>query len=167
MNSENLNNLSKQISSPVPFWFLNGRMDEWHIVREFEMMAGKGIGDVIVHPRFGLQCEYLSEEWFGIFGLCVREAKRHGMHVWIYDELNWPSGTAGMRVMKTDPDYRGKFLAVESTPLGEIDFASFTPGAYMVAANIEGGNVTKTRVIKDIAAAQALIPPGMIPGGMN
>ena len=156
MNSEHLNNLSKQISSPVPFWFLNGHVDEWHIVREFEMMADKGIGEVIVHPRYGLQCEYLSDEWFTIFGWCVREAKKHGMCVWIYDELNWPSGTAGSTVMKVNPDYRGKYLAVESKPLGEIDFGSFDPGEYLIAANIEGGVVTKTRVIEDAAAARAL-----------
>jgi hypothetical protein len=156
LNSENLNNLSKQISSPVPFWFLNGHVDEWHIVREFEMMADKGIGDVILHPRYGLQCEYLSDEWFTIFGWCVREAKKHGMCVWMYDELNWPSGTAGNSVMKINPDYRGKYLAVEPTRLGEIDFDSFEPGKYMIAANIEGGVVTKTRVLEDVAAARGL-----------
>lgn len=156
MNSEHLNNLSKQIASPVPFWFLNGRVDEWHIVREFEMMADKGIGDVIVHPRYGLQCEYLSDEWFTIFGWCVREAKKHGMFVWIYDELNWPSGTAGNTVMKINPHYRSKYLAVESTRLGEIDFDSFEPGKYMIAANIEGGIVTKTRVLEDVDAARGL-----------
>ena len=156
MNSEQLNNLSKRISSPVPFWFLNGPIEEWHIVREFEMMAGKDISEVIVHPRYGLQCEYLSDEWFEVFGWCVREAKKHDMHVWIYDELNWPSGTAGMSVMKDNPDYQGRYLAVESKPLAGIDFASFQPGACMVAANIEGGCITKTRVLDDIAAARAL-----------
>lgn len=154
--SGSLNELSRQIQSPVPFWFLNGHVDEWHIVREFEMMREKGIGDVIVHPRYGLQTVYLSDEWFEIFGLCVREAKKHGMHVWIYDELNWPSGTAGMSVMEMDPSYRGKYLAVEQTPLGEIDFASFGPGLVMVAANIEGGGVTKTRLMEDVGSLRSL-----------
>jgi len=159
LNSEHLNNLSKQITSPVPFWFLNGHVDEWHIVREFDMMADKGIGEVIVHPRYGLQCEYLSDEWFEIFGWCVREAKKHGMCVWMYDELNWPSGTAGNSVQKIDPAYRGKYLAVESHPLGEIDWATFEPGAYMIAANVEGEAITKTRVIEDVTAARALTGP--------
>lgn len=156
MSSDNLNNISKKIISPVPFWFINGHVDEWHIVREFDMMDDKGIVDVIVHPRYGIECEYLSEEWFTIFGWCVREAKKHGMHVWIYDELNWPSGTAGMSVIKNNPQYKSKYLAVESLSLNEIDWAAFTPGAYMVAANIEGGAVTKTRAIEDISTAQAL-----------
>lgn len=162
LQDSHLNNLSKQITSPVPFWFLNGRVEEWHIVREFDMMADKGIRDVIVHPRYGLQCEYLSDEWFEIFGMCVREARKHGMCVWIYDELNWPSGTAGNMVQKIDPEYRGKYLAVESIPLGEIDWATFVPGAYMIAANVEGGIVTKTRVIEDVAAARALTGPWLL-----
>lgn len=156
MNSDRLNELSKDISSPVPFWFLNGHVDEWHIVREFQMMAEKGIGDVIVHPRYGLQVEYLSDGWFEIFGWCVREAKKHGMHVWIYDELNWPSGTAGMSVMQMNEDYQSKFLAVESKPLSEIDLGSFEPGAYVVAANVEGDYVTKTRLIEDVETLRGL-----------
>ncbi len=154
MNQE-LNNLSKEISSPVPFWFLNGPVEEWHIVREFEMMAGKDLHEVIVHPRYGLQCEYLSDEWFEIFGWCIREAKKHNMHIWVYDELNWPSGTAGMTVT-VNPDFQGKYLAVQAKPLSEIDLATFQPGEYVVAANIEGRSITKTRVLDDITALKGL-----------
>ncbi len=156
MNSDKLNELSKNIHSPVPFWFLNGQVDEWHIVREFEMMREKGIGDVIVHPRYGLQVEYLSEEWFTIFGWCVREAKKQGMHVWIYDEFNWPSGTAGMTVMQNDPGYQGKYLAVETRPLSEIDLTAFQPGLHIIAANIEGDYVSKTRLLDGIESLKAL-----------
>ncbi len=161
MNSQQLNNLSKQISSPVPFWFLNGPVEEWHIIREFEMMAGKDVQEVIVHPRYGLQCEYLSDEWFQIFGWCLREAKKHGMYVWIYDELNWPSGTAGMTVT-ANPEFQGKYLAVEEKPLADIDLSSFAPGDYIIAANIEGDSITKTRVLDDIDALRALTGAWMI-----
>ncbi len=162
MFNERLNNLSKQITSPVPFWFLNGHIEEEDIIREFDMMAGKGFVDVIVHPRYGLQCEYLSDEWFEIFGICVREARKRNMWVWIYDELNWPSGTAGMTVMEKNPDYQGKYLAVEQARLSEIDFNSFEPGEYMIAANIEGEAITKTRVVEDVTAAQALTGDWML-----
>ena len=104
MINEKLNNLSKQISSPVPFWFLNGHIEERHEVNEIELMAEKGVIHVIVQPRYEKQCEYLSDEWFEIFGWCVREAKKRGMWVWIYDEMNWPSGTAGMTLMEAEPN---------------------------------------------------------------
>ena len=140
----------------MPFWFLNGYMTEQHVVREFGMMKDKGISEVIVHPRYGLQCEYLSDEWFELFGWCVREAKKHGMYVWIYDELNWPSGTAGMSVMNIDPSYRGKYLAVESKPLTEIDLDSFEPGDYAIVARFEDGAIAETRLIEDKAAIASL-----------
>lgn len=126
------------------------------MAREFEMMHEKGINEVIVHPRYGLQCEYLSDEWFDLFGSCLREAKKRDMHVWIYDEFNWPSGTAGMTVQKHDPNYQSKYLHVDAKPLSEIDLDTFEPGKYMVAANIEGGNVTKTRLLTDIDGIKAL-----------
>ncbi len=38
MSPNQPNNLPEQIPSPVPFWFLNGPVEEWHVIREFEMM---------------------------------------------------------------------------------------------------------------------------------
>ncbi len=156
MISEKLNDLSKQIRSPVPFWFLNGYVEEQHIVKEFDMMAENGIEDVIVHPRYGLQTEYLSDDWFEIFGWCIREAKKHNMHVWIYDELNWPSGTAGMSVQKINPNYRSKYLSVDQKPVREIDVNLFEPGVCVIAANIEGGSVTKTKLLEDLNSLLSL-----------
>lgn len=144
------------IPSPVPFWFLNGPVEEWHVVREFDMMHEKGIEEVVVHPRYGLDVDYLSDGWFTIFGWCVREAKKLGMRVWIYDEFNWPSGTAGMTVMKHDPNYQSKFLAVDALPLDQIDLSAFQPGAYVIAANVEGGTVTKTRLIENVNSLVSL-----------
>lgn len=153
---DRLNELSKQIRSPAPFWFLNGPIERQHVVREFEMMSAKGIEDVVLHPRYGLQVRYLSDDWFQLFGWCVDEAKKHGMHIWIYDELNWPSGTAGMSVMQMDPNHRSKYLSVRSAPLSQIDFDTFEPGLYLIAGNIEGGQVTKTRQIDNVDALRAL-----------
>lgn len=156
MSTSSVNDSARDIRSPVPFWFLNGHVDEWHIVREFEMMSEKGISEVIVHPRYGIQIEYLSDDWFRIFGWCVREAKKRDMHVWIYDELNWPSGTAGMSVMKTDPEYRGKYLAVEARPVSEVDIDSFDPGVCASAAEIRGGSIAETRLIETADALREL-----------
>ncbi len=147
---EHLKDLSLQIHSPVPFWFINGHVERWQIGREFELMERKGIREVIVHPRYGLAVEYLSEEWFTIFSWCLEEAKRRGMFIWIYDEFNWPSGTAGMTVQKINPEYRSKYLAVEHQPLRDIDLNRFEPGVCMVAANIEAGIVTKTKLLQTI-----------------
>ena len=44
----------------------------------------------------------------------IDESIRRGFKVWIYDELNYPSGAAGSKVIKTDPDYRVKGLVCVS-----------------------------------------------------
>ncbi|MGQ9579341.1 MAG: glycosyl hydrolase [Armatimonadota bacterium] len=144
--AKHIRQTGEDIRSPVPFWFINGPIERWHVARELELMREKGISEVIVHPRYGLAVPYLSEEWFTILGWCVQEARRLGMFIWIYDEFNWPSGTAGMRVQNINPGYRSKFLAVEEKRLREIDLRVFEPGICMVAASIEAGVVTKTRL---------------------
>ena len=138
-----LNDLSKQIIGPVPFWFLNGRLTREAIAWELDQMFSKGVREVVVHPRYGLTVEYLSEDWWEIFRWCLEEAKARGMHIWIYDELNWPSGTAGMTVQHANPDYMSKYLAVERYTRREINMESFDMGDFVLAAVVERGCVAE------------------------
>jgi len=120
------------------------------------MMHDAGVSEVVVHPRYGLEVEYLSEDWFAIFGWCVDVARKLGMRLWIYDELNWPSGTAGLRVPKIDQRFQSKFLEVSEVPVAAIDLDCFEMGEIVVAANIECGNITKTRRLEDLSALSGL-----------
>lgn len=142
-----LNARAARIKSPVPFWFLNGKISEQHMIREIGLMAANGISQVIVHPRYGLDCEYLSDDWFRIFGWCVREARKNGMKLWIYDEFNFPSGTANFQVLKTDPNYQSKYLTCQVTLLPETPGDVIENADYVVAADIVEGKITKTRII--------------------
>ncbi|MEN6519974.1 MAG: glycosyl hydrolase [Armatimonadota bacterium] len=150
-----LNNITN-IRGPVPFWFINGHISRESIASEFDEMRSKGMFDVIVHPRYGLTVEYLSEDWFRIFGWCVEEAKARDMHLWIYDELNWPSGTAGMTVQLANPQFMGKYLAVSAVPKAEIDLSTFEPGQFLMAAKLQSGRITKTRILADRHAIKML-----------
>jgi hypothetical protein len=38
---------------------------------------------------------YLSDEWFRLWKLALKEAEKLDMNVWIYDENSYPSGFAG------------------------------------------------------------------------
>lgn len=142
-----LNARAARIQSPVPFWFLNGKISEWHMAREIRLMAENGISQVIVHPRYGLNCEYLSDEWFEIFGWCVQEARKHGMKLWIYDEFNFPSGTAHFEVMKANPNYQSKYLACKVTPISEVTAELIKQAEHIVVVDIVEGKITKSRVI--------------------
>jgi len=71
-----------------------------------EMLQGfarRNIGGVFIHPRPGLVTEYLSDEWFSLWAIALKECKRLGIGCHIYDENSFPSGFAGGHVVSADP----------------------------------------------------------------
>lgn len=103
-----LKDLKKFLEKPtefgiVPFWFLNHYPEEKIIKQQLEDMASKGIGGVMVHARNGLMGGYLDQHWQDIFSCIISEAQKHRLKVWLYDELNFPSGSAGRKVFEACP----------------------------------------------------------------
>ncbi len=88
----------------VPFWVWDEQISPEGIDFQLEQFKKTGIGGVFVHPRPGLQTEYLSKEWFALFDHAVQKGKELGMEVWIYDENSYPSGFAGGHVPAQMPD---------------------------------------------------------------
>lgn len=99
--------------SACPFWFWNGELEPTELLRQLHLMHEQGVLGFVIHGREGLGVTYLSEDWFDRCRLVIEEAARLGMKVWIYDDLNWPSGYAGGRVVARDPGYRGQNLILE------------------------------------------------------
>ena len=52
----------------------------------------------------GLNVPYLSTEWFERVRFVVDKAKEIGIDAWVYDEMDWPSGTADKQVLEANPD---------------------------------------------------------------
>jgi len=96
--------------SPIPFWFWNADMNEEKMEWELGELKDKGIESFFIHGRYGLNVPYLSEEWFRKVQYVIGKAKEKGLKVWVYDEYNWPSGTAGLQVTKSFPETREKIL---------------------------------------------------------
>lgn len=94
----------------VPFWSINDRLDPEEIRRQISLLDEGGYGGVFFHAREGLATSFLGGEWFKSFEAAVNEAKKHGMHLWIYDELCWPSGFAGGIIPALSARYRAKAL---------------------------------------------------------
>ena len=89
------------------------------MLRQLEKMKEIGIDEFFIYPGFGLEYpNYLEESWFEYVGWTIKQAKRLKMHVWIYDELNWPSSSAMGYLPKYYPQYRCKMLARSTTKLG-------------------------------------------------
>ena len=89
-------------SGPFPFWFWNGLLDSDLLIEQVDKMRAVGIDEFIIHARYGLQTPFLSEDWFTAVEAVIQHAAKTGMKAWIYDELNWPSGSGGQTIPK-DP----------------------------------------------------------------
>jgi len=100
-------------SSIIPFWFWNGNMTEKEIKRQINLIKDAGINELMIHARSGLEQEYLSEEWFELVGFALNELKKNNMKMWVYDEFDWPSGTAGGKVLENNPHFIAKNLKME------------------------------------------------------
>ncbi len=113
----------------MPFWFVNGAMtyDEMEYqLREYKL---KGIPGIYIHARFGTLSNtgYLTEDWFDRLRFAVQKAREIGLQIWVYDEYNWPSGTAGKQVRASDPNLTQRYLElVESRIPGQ--FFTFMEG---------------------------------------
>lgn len=88
-----------------PFWFWNGEMEDIEIIRQIGEMKTQGLTGFLIHPRQGMEIPYLSRTFFEKVRVAVKEAKRLGMEVWLYDEFPYPSGISGGKVTLDHPEY--------------------------------------------------------------
>jgi len=106
----------------APLWVWNDMLTEKQIVDTLRDLAGQKVKQVFVHPRPGLMTPYLSEEWFRLWKVALKEAERLYMNVWIYDENSYPSGFAGGLVPEAMPESRGRGLVIkEQESVGKLD----------------------------------------------
>ncbi|HTE59822.1 MAG TPA: glycosyl hydrolase, partial [Solirubrobacteraceae bacterium] len=156
---------------PNAFWFWNGALSEPELERQLELMRAGGVEEFFIHPRQGLggafgQSEnayYLSRDYFEKVRFVLDRARALGMHAWLYDDLNWPSGYAGGRVLEGgevdgrqvqgDPDLIARYLRLgveevegggrydEPVPLGGSQGWSVRDGELVT----DGGDIGLTR----------------------
>ncbi|HTY58365.1 MAG TPA: glycosyl hydrolase [Bacteroidota bacterium] len=107
----------------LPFWFWNGEMNEKEMEWQLREYKSRGIPGVFIHGRFGLKVPYLSEAWFRKVRFAVARGKDLGLDVWVYDEMNWPSGTAERSVPREFPHLRQKYLELVAL---QVDGPLFT-----------------------------------------
>jgi len=96
--------------SSAPLWVWNDMLTEEQIRSTMRDLAAQKVKQVFVHPRPGLMTPYLSDDWFRLWKVALKEAERLDMNVWIYDENSYPSGFAGGLVPDAMPESRGRGL---------------------------------------------------------
>lgn len=74
-----------------------------------DRLKALGYGGVVVSPSFK---DYLSDESIKNVTELIKYAKSIGLLVWIYDEMYYPSGSAGGIVPKEHPEFEAKGLAI-------------------------------------------------------
>jgi hypothetical protein len=94
----------------LPFWFLNGELNPEEMRFQLREFRAKGMPGIILHGRFGLETSYIGETYLDRIQFAVEEAQKLGLQTWIYDEMNWPSGTADKRVLKARPDLAERYI---------------------------------------------------------
>ncbi|MDT8389068.1 MAG: glycosyl hydrolase [Lentisphaeria bacterium] len=99
----------------APFWAWNNKLDADQLRRQIDCFKKMGLGGFHMHPRTGLDTEYLGDEFMAMIKACRDHAEKNGMLAWLYDEDRWPSGAAGGLVTK-DERYRARHLLFTSTP---------------------------------------------------
>lgn len=87
-----------ETSPIVPFVKPSGRPTRAECRDIVKSLRDVGFDQFMVYPSTGLEYEYLGEEFFRMQGTFFDEAERRGMKVWLYDEFDWPSGSARGRV---------------------------------------------------------------------
>ncbi|MBR4934164.1 MAG: hypothetical protein IKZ03_06875, partial [Clostridia bacterium] len=88
----------------------NDRLSKDELRRQIREMARTGQGGFFMHARDGLETPYMGEEWMDLVRACIDEAEKCGIHPWCYDELGWPSGSAGGAVTAMGDDFCVRWL---------------------------------------------------------
>ncbi|MGI8906158.1 MAG: glycosyl hydrolase [Candidatus Sumerlaeaceae bacterium] len=122
----------------MPLWVWNGMMTRPRITEMLEQFAQQGMGGVFVHPRPGLITEYLSDEWFDLWGFALVECKRLGLLCNIYDENSYPAGFAGGHVPSRIPEAAAQYLDAVVVKEAPVRIEGELLRAYRLDA---GGNV--------------------------
>jgi len=109
-----------ELSPIVPFVIPSGRPDEAEIRDIVRRLDDAGCDQFLVYPSTGLEYEYLGEEFFKMDAAFLDEAKKRGMKVWLYDEFNWPSGTARGRVPAENDAWVYRELVATTNGAGKV-----------------------------------------------
>jgi hypothetical protein len=99
--------------SSSPLWVWNDMLAAEQITSTMNDLAGQKVKQVFAHPRPGLMTPYLSDEWFRLWKVALKEAEKLDMNVWIYDENSYPSGFAGGLVPDAMPHSRGMGIELQ------------------------------------------------------
>lgn len=88
-----------------PLWHMNGKLTTEEITKQLRASREQsGFAGVAVLPVTATEPKYLTEEYFARYGDILETCKQLGMKVVFYDDINFPSGSAGGLMARQFPD---------------------------------------------------------------
>jgi hypothetical protein len=129
----NLSQLKRHFSKadprfgPVPFWWWSAEevtpdRIRWQLGK-FRAGGLRNIGIINLAPtgpQYGSVSDrpaFASEDWWGMFEIALREAERHGMYLWFYDQIGFSGANVPARIVTEMPETAGYQL--RRVPAGE------------------------------------------------
>ncbi len=132
-----------------PFWFWNDAFTFDEIDRQIREFKSKGVDGFVIHPRIGIpeSIPYLSDTFMAFVRHAVETAAAEGMHVILYDEAMYPSGSCHGMVVAENPAYASRGLRMEegegTVSEGEVLVARVSVGGktYSFIEGFTGGKI--------------------------
>ena len=141
---------------PRPLWFWNNTevtVDDIHeqMQKSKDISKYGGFGILPFGKKFSP--DYLTEEYFAVYGAALEKARELGLTMSLYDEYGFPSGSAGARNSRDTSLFNEKYPELTIKRLDKHEEAVTGPTAYertVPAGNIMSitamDTVTKERV---------------------
>jgi hypothetical protein len=107
--------------SVMPFWFWNDTLKDEEIIRQIADFDEHGVYGFVIHPRIGLpgNIKWLSPEMIHFMDVAISEASRRKIHVVLYDEGMYPSGSSSGQVVARNPAYAARGFSKIDLKAGE------------------------------------------------
>ncbi len=131
----------------------------------------QGVYGAYLHSRAGLDesdTPYFSPRFWNAVGATVTYAAKTNFQAWLYDEDKWPSGAAGGRTVRANPErFRATGLLLKTTDVeGPSQVALKLGGAkYILAARAVGDRDIDGTTIVDLTSAASCGEHWSVPQG--
>ncbi len=128
-------------NKPLPFYFLNGDIDQDEIIRQLDCMQNNDVKGYFLHVRDQIMnVAFGTDRFFECVKFIVEESAKRDIKVWLYDEDAFPSGNCGGITVMQHPNLIARPLSVIRVPVNEQGYAQTVLGE---AAGVCGYIISK------------------------
>ena len=147
-----------------PLWFWNGPVDKQKTTEIMERSVASGYHGFGILPTTDMGVAFMSPEFLDHYRHAVDTAARLGMHMCLYDEFWFPSGSAGDLLAKQYPEALSKRLdKVEHEVTGPAQVELPVPaGDLMAVVAMRTDAQTRVDLASHVSAGQLVwhVPEG-------